>query len=154
MRAAPQEECPTGSQGWNRISREVPSARQLDVWENARLFTPEVTPLVKVSEGTPKWLLALFCINETHLLWRACRSAVLDNLRTGLASTGLLTTLALEYAKAEFAVAQPWGCSERMLEEPQAKNGFVARLATRRGVFQGRHKGVYFRLNDRPRELR
>ena len=67
----------------------------------------------------------------------------------GLVSTGLLTTLALEYAKAEFAVAQPWGCSERMLEEPQGKNGFVARVATRRGLFQGRHKGVYFRLNDR-----
>jgi hypothetical protein len=47
VRAAPQEECPTGSQGWNRISREVSSARQLDVWENARLFAPEGTPLVK-----------------------------------------------------------------------------------------------------------
>ncbi len=33
VRAAPQEECPTGSQGsqgWNGISGEVSSARQLD----------------------------------------------------------------------------------------------------------------------------
>jgi hypothetical protein len=34
------------------------------------------------------------------------------------------------------------------------KNGFVARVATRRGLFQRRHKGVYFRLSDRPNELR
>ena len=34
-------------------------------------------------------------------------------------------------------------------EEPQAKNGFVARVAQRRGLSQGRQKGVYFRLNDR-----
>jgi hypothetical protein len=27
--------------------------------------------------------------------------------------------------------------------EPQAKNGFVARVASRRGLLQGRHKGVY-----------
>jgi hypothetical protein len=34
------------------------------------------------------------------------------------------------------------------------KNGFVARVATRRGHFQGRHKGVYFYLIDRPKEFR
>ena len=34
-------------------------------------------------------------------------------------------------------------------EEPQAKNGLVARVAQRRGLSQGRQKGVYFRLNDR-----
>ena len=74
----------------------------------------------------------------------------------GLVSTGLLTTLALEYAKAEFAVAQPWGCSERMLEEPQEKNGFVARVASRRGLFPRASQGRLFppkRSTERVEEL-
>src|ERR1700722_14823474 len=36
------------------------------------------------------------------------------------------------------------------------KNGFVARVATRRGLFQGRHKGVYLRpesLTERVEEV-
>ena len=43
-----------------------------------------------------------------------------------------------------------------LFEEPQAKNGFVARVATRRGLFQWRHKGVYLRpesLTERVEEV-
>jgi len=47
---------PRVSQGWNRISGEVSSAQQLDVWESARLFAPEGTPLVRVCERHPKWM--------------------------------------------------------------------------------------------------
>jgi hypothetical protein len=58
-----------------------------------------------------------------------------------------MTTLMLWFSLAEETVFASFGNRRR-------KNGFVARVATRRGLFQGLHKGVYLRLKERPKELR
>jgi hypothetical protein len=45
--------------------------------------------------------------------------------------------------KLVFSLAEETGFTS--FRNRRQKNGFVARVATRRGLFQGRHKGFYLR---------